>query len=91
MKSDRVASWFNDAGKSVDSVIAGIDKDLQPRSFVFPETIQVEAETEVVRDIKTVHNVAAYLPGSTNEYVIIGAHYDHLGLGGQHWRESGVR
>ena len=24
-----------------------------------------------------------YLPGETDEYVIIGAHYDHLGLGGQ--------
>jgi aminopeptidase YwaD len=33
--------------------------------------------------VKTVHNVAAYLPGTTNEYVIIGAHYDHLGTGGQ--------
>ena len=33
--------------------------------------------------VKTVHNVAAYLPGETDEYVIIGAHYDHLGLGGQ--------
>ena len=25
-----------------------------------------------------------YLPGETDEYVIIGAHYDHLGLGGQY-------
>ena len=29
------------------------------------------------------HNVGAYLPGETSEYVIIGAHYDHLGLGEQ--------
>ena len=28
-----------------------------------------------------VNNVLAYLPGKTDEYVIIGAHYDHLGLG----------
>jgi aminopeptidase YwaD len=34
--------------------------------------------------IKTVHNVAGYLPGETDEYVVIGAHYDHLGLGGQY-------
>ena len=30
------------------------------------------------------HNVAAYLPGTTKEYVVIGAHYDHLGLGDEH-------
>ena len=29
----------------------------------------------------TVNNVLAYLPGKTDEYVIIGAHYDHLGYG----------
>ena len=28
-----------------------------------------------------VNNVLAYLPGKTAEYVIIGAHYDHLGRG----------
>ena len=39
---------------------------------------------DVERLVKTVHNVAAYLPGETDEYVIVGAHYDHLGLGGQH-------
>jgi hypothetical protein len=27
--------------------------------------------------------VVGYLPGETDEYLIIGAHYDHLGLGGQ--------
>ncbi len=29
----------------------------------------------------TVNNVLAYLPGETDEYVILGAHYDHLGRG----------
>jgi len=34
--------------------------------------------------VKTAHNVAGYLPGTTDEYVAIGAHYDHLGLGEQY-------
>ena len=84
IKSDRVEGWFKDAGKSVSEVMAAIDKDLKPQSFTFPDAIQVDEETELVREVKTVHNVAAYLPGTTSEYVIIGAHYDHLGLGGQH-------
>src|ERR1019366_9337608 len=29
----------------------------------------------------TVNNVLAYLPGKTDEYIVIGAHYDHLGYG----------
>src|SRR6202521_2007734 len=32
----------------------------------------------------TVNNVLAYLPGKTGEYVILGAHYDHLGRGQSH-------
>jgi hypothetical protein len=31
-----------------------------------------------------VANVVGYLPGKSDEYIIIGAHYDHLGLGDQH-------
>ena len=30
------------------------------------------------------HNVIGYIPGTTDEYVVIGAHYDHLGLGDEH-------
>ncbi len=80
----RVDNWFSDAGKSLDKIEADIDKDLKPRSFAFPDNIRVEANLDVERAVKTVHNVAALLPGQTDEYVIIGAHYDHLGLGGQH-------
>jgi hypothetical protein len=80
----RVDKWFSDAGQSLDKVQADIDKDLKPRSFAFPDTIRVDANLDVERAVKTVHNVVAMLPGQTDEYVIIGAHYDHLGLGGQH-------
>jgi Zn-dependent M28 family amino/carboxypeptidase len=80
----RIDGWFSLAGKSLDNLEAAIDKDLKPQSFVFPDTIRVEASLDIERAVKTVHNVAALLPGQTDEYVIIGAHYDHLGLGGQH-------
>ena len=80
----RVDKWFSDAGKSLDKIEADIDKDLRPQSFAFPDTIRVEANLDVERTVKTVHNVAAMLPGQSGEYVIVGAHYDHLGLGGQH-------
>jgi hypothetical protein len=84
VKSTRVANWFTAAGKTIDQLAADIDRDLKPRSFAFPETISVDATIDVVREVKTVRNVAAYVPGETDEYIIVGAHYDHLGLGDQH-------
>ncbi len=51
-----------------------------PRSFVLSK-LKIDLDVDVRRDTKTVHNVGAYLPGETAEYVVIGAHYDHLGLG----------
>lgn len=49
--------------------------------------IQLEFKTDVVRVEKETANVLGVLPGSdprlASEYVVVGAHYDHLGLGGQ--------
>ena len=78
-----VEKWFAAAGKSMPEIIGQIDKDLKTRSFAFPSNVTVDLQTDVRRDIKTVHNVMGYLPGTTAEYVVIGAHYDHLGLGQQ--------
>src|SRR5450432_1498252 len=84
VKADRVVNWFTDAGKNLATIVEGIDKDLKPRSFAFPDSVRVDANLDIERAVKTVHNVVAYIPGETEEYVIVGAHYDHLGLGGQY-------
>jgi hypothetical protein len=84
VKEERVARWFADVGKKLETVEADIDKDLKPESFAFPDSLRVTAELDLQRVVKTVHNVAGYLPGESDEYVVIGAHYDHLGLGGQY-------
>jgi hypothetical protein len=41
--------------------------------------VAIEVDIETTR--ATVSNVLAYLPGKSDEYVIVGAHYDHLGSG----------
>ena len=84
MKASLVEKWIGDSGKDLAQLAQAIDRDLKPQSFALPESVKVDAEVDVTRAVKTVHNVAAYLPGETDEYVIIGAHYDHLGLGGQY-------
>jgi hypothetical protein len=81
VKEEKIDGWFAAAGRSLETIQAEIDKDLKPEPFAFPDTVRVEAIVDIERTIKTVHNVAGYLPGQSDEYVVIGAHYDHLGLG----------
>ncbi len=84
VKAAYVEGWFTAAGKNLEDIQDRIDKDLKPESFTFPDNLRVNADLDVERVVKTVHNVVGYLPGETGEYVIIGAHYDHLGLGEQY-------
>ncbi|MBI3278443.1 MAG: M28 family peptidase [Acidobacteria bacterium] len=83
VKTEAVERWFQAAGKDLKVLHEAIDRDLTPQSFAFPPGLQVEIETDVRRNSRRVSNVAAYLPGETPEYIVIGAHYDHLGLGEQ--------
>ncbi len=83
VKASVVNRWLALSGKTLEAIESGIDKDLQPESFALPEKLHLDVDVDIAREVKTVHNVGAYLPGETNEYIVIGAHYDHLGLGGQ--------
>jgi aminopeptidase YwaD len=75
---------FKAAGKDVAAIQKKIDSDLKPQSFDLSDS-RVHISTDVVRTRKTVRNVLAGIPGSDpamkNEWVVVGAHYDHLGLG----------
>lgn len=46
-------------------------------------------ETELIPVRDTGYNVSAYLPGTNDTTVIVGAHYDHLGWGGPTSRYRG--
>ena len=76
-----VESWFKEAGKSLADAQKEIDGDLKPRSFALPDSLRVAMDVDIETLHATVNNVLAYLPGKTSEYIIIGAHYDHLGHG----------
>ncbi|HEV8412261.1 MAG TPA: M28 family peptidase [Bryobacteraceae bacterium] len=83
VKEATAEAWLKTEGRDLHEVLDGIDKDLKPRSFPLTK-LTVNMSLNIQHDMKTVHNVAAYIPGKTKEYVIIGAHYDHLGLGDEH-------
>ena len=56
--------------------------DVGPRPFSLPLWgWEAEIEVDVREASQQVKNVLGFLPGSRDEVLIIGAHYDHLGLG----------
>ena len=84
------------SGNAADSLLAPSGKklkDLQTAldqenphgeaGFVLPK-VKVELACGVEHLRKSDEDVVAYLPpsGGSGEYVVVGAHYDHLGLGG---------
>src|SRR5262249_35790801 len=78
VKAATAEKWFASENRSLTETERGIDQDLTPRSFAF-SNLNVDLSVDVMREQKTVHNVAGLLRGETPEYVVIGAHYDHLG------------
>jgi hypothetical protein len=81
VKNNVAAGWFQTAGKSMKEVQEQINTSGKPASFAFPETLHASLAIDIETTRATVNNVLAYLPGKTDEYIILGAHYDHLGRG----------
>ncbi len=81
VKNSVVDGWLKLAGKSLEKVQQEIDNSNSPQSFDLPTNVTLAIKVDLERVKATVSNVAAYLPGETDEYVILGAHYDHLGFG----------
>src|ERR1700688_4113885 len=80
-KNEAANSWFAAAGKSLAESQNQINSSSTPASFAFPDKFQISLGVNIEKTRATVNNVLAYLPGKTDEYIIIGAHYDHLGYG----------
>jgi hypothetical protein len=70
----------------LDALALQIDRDLRPRSRSIKDAT-VDYTEFVAHNRKTVRNVVGVIPGSdpakAHEAVVIGAHYDHVGLGGR--------
>ena len=80
-KNSAVESWFQSVGRTVEALQAQIDSTGKPSSFVFSPDMSLSLFLSIGTTRAPVDNVLAYLPGKTDEYIIIGAHYDHLGYG----------
>ena len=73
------------SGKSIEGLEQLLNEQRKPSSFEI--SAKVTASAEVIPYMETTYNVIAYLEGQhperRNNTIIIGAHYDHLGLGGE--------
>ena len=72
-------------GRTLEEVQAELDSG-NPHVTGFDMGAEATLDVQVVREQRTGHNVVAYLPETTETltekpYVMLGAHYDHLGLG----------
>jgi hypothetical protein len=72
---------------SLDAAVKEIDAAGTPRSRTLDGATARYVE-RIAKTRRTVRNVVGILPGSDpakrNEAIVVGAHYDHLGLGGRH-------
>ncbi|MFP6753321.1 MAG: M20/M25/M40 family metallo-hydrolase [Pirellulaceae bacterium] len=72
-------------GRGLEDIEAAIDKTLQPQSTVLAGW-SVDCQSSVIQRSADVKNVIGVLEGKgplADETIIVGAHYDHLGRGGQ--------
>jgi len=81
VRNDAATAWFASAGKDAAALQESIDNTGNAASFAFPVTLTAKLDAGVKRKHAEVSNVLAYLPGKSDEYIILGAHYDHLGRG----------
>jgi hypothetical protein len=73
------------SGKTLKQVQESLENNLQPNSFAVEET-DITAVVELVKQTVKISNVIGVIPGTdpvlSKEYIVLGAHFDHLGLGG---------
>ena len=73
-------------GRSLEDLEAAIDRDLRPQGFAVPGR-RAAITVRLIQETGQGWNVVGILPGrdpaGRGEAVLIGAHYDHLGLGGE--------
>ncbi len=85
LKCDIAEYIFTSYGKNLDSIQKSINTNKKPLSFEFPN-LEVKLQTHIEKIYSKTRNVIGFVEGShpelKNQYIIIGAHFDHLGFGG---------
>ena len=86
VKTSVAQAWLSKAGIDLKKFQEDVDRDLKPRT-VASTGVRISGEVALKSEFVKAENLAGVIPGRgslRNEYVVIGAHYDHLGYGGEH-------
>ena len=83
VRNEVAERWLRRSNRSLRRLQRDINGKSAPQSFQLGDAFTLEMAVDVERKQAEVRNVLGYIPGRTDEYVIVGAHYDHLGLGDQ--------
>ncbi len=71
-----------------NNTIVSLEKKLNDtkKPFSFPTLTSINGKAEIVRELANTRNVVMVLPGEDpklkDQFIILGAHFDHLGMGG---------
>src|SRR6202158_2247993 len=86
VKNSTADNWLRDQGMTLSEVQTEVGGALHAGGSLSSTSTRLilSLTVDIERVHATVNNVLAYLPGKTDEYVILGAHYDHLGRGQSH-------
>ena len=68
------------SGRSSHQVWQSIHRESSPHSFRY-EGVRIHIDLDLFRERRPVQNVVGWIPGTRQEALVIGAHYDHLGAG----------
>ncbi len=85
VKCSAAQQWLSRAGVDLDVFQRSVDGDLTPRS-VASTGVAVRGRVALETAWEKSWNLAGRIPGRgplASEVVVVGAHYDHLGMGGE--------
>lgn len=72
-----------ETGYSLASLQTSIDKLFKPKSFTIPQ-LKIKIAVTLKKEVQKTQNVVGFLPGADprllDEIIVIGAHYDHVGM-----------
>lgn len=77
--------WLSASGVTLAEAQGRIDAGYRPASFALKDA-RIEGRVDLHPKRAQTRNVMGLIPGRgalASEYVVVGAHYDHLGFGGQ--------
>lgn len=82
-----VERFLRPTGRTLVELQREIDRMLKPRSLPIPK-VRVAIQVELIEERGMTPNIIGILPGSDpvlrETAIVVGAHYDHLGIGGEY-------